>query len=160
MKQLLAAVDLSAATTAVIDQAAKLSKALDTKLWVLHVATDEAQAMAYEATQFTDYTPGFTAMPGDVQLARDISAEEIKREHSELLNISAGLRNQGVEAQAILLKGQPADLILKKAEELNADIIILGSHNHGLLHKALLGSVSETVVRQAPCNVLMVPAST
>jgi nucleotide-binding universal stress UspA family protein len=58
----------------------------------------------------------------------------------------------------LLLKGTPANLIVEKANELNADMIILGSHGHGLFHKALLGSVSESILRHAHCNVLVVPS--
>lgn len=159
MKNLLVAVDFSKTTDAVIAQSARLAQALDSKLWILHVSSDETQAMAYEATQFTGYSPEFTSMPGDVQLARDLSAEEIKREHNELLGISSSLRKDGIDAQAILLKGDAAKLIIEKAAELEAEIIILGSHGHGLLHKALLGSVSEAVLRHAPCNVMVVPTS-
>ncbi len=159
MKQLLAAVDFSKNTDAVLQQAASLAKALDAKLWVLHIASDETQAMAYEASQFAGYTPEFTSMPGDVQLARDLSAEEFKREHSQLLAMSAKLREEGTQAQAILLKGDAAKLILEKAADLQTEIIILGSHGHGLLHKALLGSVSEAVIRHARCNVLIVPSA-
>jgi len=158
MKQLLAAVDFSKNTDAVLQQAASLAKALDAKLWVLHVASDETQAMAYEATQFTGYTPEFASMPGDVQLARDLSAEEFKREHGQLLAMSASLRKDGTNAQAVLLKGDAAKLILEKTADLQVEIIVLGSHGHGLLHKALLGSVSEAVIRRARCNVLIVPA--
>ncbi|MEN7973246.1 MAG: universal stress protein [Verrucomicrobiota bacterium] len=159
MKQLIAAVDFSKNTEAVLQQAAALAKALDTKLWILHVASDETQAMAYESTQFSGYAPEFINMPGDVQLARDLSAGEFKREHSQLLGMSAKLREDGINAQAVLLKGDAAKLILEKAENLEAEIIILGSHGHGLLHKALLGSVSEAVIRHARRNVLIVPSS-
>ncbi|MBT8041618.1 MAG: universal stress protein [Pontiella sp.] len=159
MKNLLVAVDFSKTTDAVVEQSAKLAKAIqDSKLWVVHVASDESPVMIYETSQFTGYAPELSSMPGDVQLARDLSAEEIKREHRELLNISTGLRAQGINAQAMLLKGDASKLIAQKATELEAEIIILGSHGHGLLHKALLGSISESVMRQADCNVMIVPA--
>jgi len=158
MKQILAAVDFSKHTEAILEQAAGLTKALDAKLWILHAASDETQAMAYEATQFTGYAPEFINMPGDVQLARDLSAEEFKREHQQLLAMSSNLRENGVDAQAILLKGDAANLILEKAKDLAVETIVLGSLGHGLLHKALLGSVSEAVIRHATCNVLVVPA--
>jgi nucleotide-binding universal stress UspA family protein len=159
MENLLAAVDFSQTTETVVEAAAKLAKALGAKLWVVHVTSDETQAMVYEATQFTGYSPEFVSMPGDVQLARNLSAEEIKREHNELLGISAKLREQGIDAQAILLKGDASKLILEKAAELDAGMIVLGSHGHGLLHKAFLGSVSESVMRHAGCNVLVVPSA-
>jgi nucleotide-binding universal stress UspA family protein len=158
VKQLLVAVDFSKKTDVVLKQAATLAKTLGAKLWVLHAVSDETQAMAYESSPFFAYAPEFANMPGDVQLARDLSAEEFKREHSHLLAISSTLREEGVDAQAILLKGDAANLILEKAKDLHAEIIILGSHGHGLLRKALLGSVSEAVLRRAPCNVMVVPA--
>lgn len=157
MEQILAAVDFSKSTGAVLGQAASLARALEAKLWILHVTSDETQSIAYESAQFSGYAPEFINMPGDVQLARDISAEEIKREHGQLLGISETLRKDGIEVQSILLKGDAAKLILEKAENLQAGIIILGSHGHGLLHKALLGSVSEAVIHHARCNVMVVP---
>ena len=159
METILAAVDFSKETDAVLEQAATLAKALDAKLWLLHVTSDEMQAMAYESTQFSGYAPEFINMPGDVQLARDLSAEEFKREHQQLLGMSSSLRKNGVDAQAILLKGDAAKLILEKASDLAVEMIILGFHNHGLLHKVFLGSVSEAVIRHARCNVMVVPAS-
>jgi len=159
MKTLLVAIDFSATTNAVLRQAATLAKALDAKLWILHVASDEIQAIAYETMPFSVYAPEFINMPGDVQLARNLSAEEFKREHQQLLGISATLRKDGANAQAMLLKGDAAKLIVEKAADLQADIVILGSHGHGRLHKALVGSVSEAVIRHASCNVMIVPQS-
>ena len=158
MKKLLAAVDFSKNTDAVLEQAASLAKALDAQLWILHVTSDETQALAYESTQFTGYAPEFVNMPGDVQLARDICADEFKREHAQLLGMSSKLRNAGVNAQAILIKGDAVSIILEKAAELKIETVILGSHGHGLLHKVLLGSVSEGVLRNARCNIMVVPA--
>ena len=160
MKNLLVAVDFSKSTAAVLTEAAGLAIALDAKLWVIHITSNETQAYAFEASQFNDYIPDLISTTENVQLARNISAEEIKREHAELLGISSKLRNRGVDAQALLLKGNPAKLILEKAEELEADMIILGSHGHGLFHKALLGSISESIIRQTACNVLVIPPPT
>ncbi|MDF7823326.1 universal stress protein [Pontiellaceae bacterium B12227] len=157
MKNLLVAVDFSKFTNAVLAEAAELATALDAKLWIIHVTSTGASAYAFDTTQYTDYAPDMLNMTNDVQLARDISAEELKREHRELLGISAKLRNDGIETQALLLKGDPSRLIIDKADELEAEMIILGSHGHGILHKALLGSVSESIIRNAACNVLIVP---
>lgn len=160
MQPILAAVDFSKSTDPVLAQAAHYAKAFQTKLWILHVGSDETQSMVHESTQFMGYAPEFVGMPGDVQLAREISAEELKREHAQLHAIAARLRADGVDAQALLLKGDAAKLIIDKAGELAVGLIILGSHGHGLLHKALLGSVSEAVLHRADCNVMVVPART
>ncbi len=42
------------------------------------------------------------------------------------------------------------------AEEIGADVIVVGSHGRGAIERLLLGSVSEQVVRHAPCPVLVV----
>ena len=159
MKTLLVAIDFSETTDAVLREAAKLAKALEAKLWVVHVASDEMQSLAYETMAFPEMSPEFAIMPmpGDVQLARGLSAEEFKREHRQLLNISTSLRKEGVDAQAILLKGDTAENIIEKAKELQADIIILGTHGHGCLRKAIVGSVSKSIIRHARCNVMIVP---
>jgi len=159
MQKLLAAVDFSEITDVLLDQAARLAKALNAKLWVLHVASDETQAITYETIQYSSYSPEFVGLPGDVQLARDLSAEEIKREHAHLHAISSKLRSDGIDAQAILIKGDAAKLIIEKANDLGVDMIILGSHGHGLLHKALLGSVSESIIRHSRGNIMIVPTS-
>ena len=55
------------------------------------------------------------------------------------------------------MKGEAAELILKEAENVKADLIVMGSRGHGLLRKMLVGSVAESVLRKAACGVLIVP---
>jgi nucleotide-binding universal stress UspA family protein len=158
MKNLLVAVDFSTSTDAVLNESAQLAIALEAKLWLIHVTSDETQAMIYESTQFTGYDLEFTPMPGDIELARNITAEEIRGEHDQLLGMTAELRERGVTTQALVLQGNPALAIIEKAGELDADMIILGSHGHGLLHKAILGSVSESILHKSPIKVLVIPS--
>ena len=56
--------------------------------------------------------------------------------------------------------GAPANEIVRYAEAHHADVIVLGSHGHGLVRRFLLGSVADKLVRQAPCAVLVVPHRT
>lgn len=157
MKTLLAAVDFSKSTAPVLDQASTLAKALDAQLWILHVASEE-NPVAYEINGLDAEFETIPAnMPEYVNLARDLCAAELKKEHAALLAISANLRSLGVDTRAILLKGRPAELILRKAEDLEADMVLMGSHGHGIFRKALLGSVSESVMRRSSCNVMIVP---
>jgi nucleotide-binding universal stress UspA family protein len=157
MKKILVAVDFSEGTGRLVSQASDLGRALGGKIWVVHVTSDALQA-AYESTQFYDFSSEYVITPpGDVEMARTLCAEEYKREHESLLNISARLRENGLDAQAMLLKGDAAELILEKARELKVDIILMGSHGHGLLRKMLVGSVTEAVLRKASCGVLIVP---
>lgn len=54
-----------------------------------------------------------------------------------------------------LVMGPPVDAILDLAEEIGADLIVLGSRGHGLLGRLVLGSVSEGVVHHATRPVLV-----
>ncbi|CAN5871520.1 hypothetical protein BH11MYX2_BH11MYX2_08540 [soil metagenome] len=54
--------------------------------------------------------------------------------------------------------GHPANEILQIAEELGADLIMIGSHGKTGLERLVLGSVSERVVREAKCPVMVARA--
>src|SRR5690606_6732365 len=56
--------------------------------------------------------------------------------------------------------GKPADEILHLAAEIGADLIFIGSHGKVGIERLLLGSVSERVVREAGCPVMVVRAKT
>jgi nucleotide-binding universal stress UspA family protein len=63
----------------------------------------------------------------------------------------------GVEHR--LAEGEPATEILKVAQEVNADLIVMGTHGRTGIGRLLLGSVAEQVLRKALCPVLTVKAS-
>jgi nucleotide-binding universal stress UspA family protein len=58
--------------------------------------------------------------------------------------------------QAETAAGNPADAIVRVAEERNVDLIVMGTRGRTGLQHVLLGSVAEKVVRLAPCPVLTV----
>ncbi len=62
----------------------------------------------------------------------------------------------GVTFTPILAGGHPKQEILNVAAAQGADLIVVGAHGRSALERALLGSVSEHVVRHAPCDVLVV----
>jgi nucleotide-binding universal stress UspA family protein len=53
-------------------------------------------------------------------------------------------------------KGAPAKVILEIARAKHADLIAMGTHGRSGIEHALLGSVAERVLREAPCPVLCV----
>jgi nucleotide-binding universal stress UspA family protein len=54
--------------------------------------------------------------------------------------------------------GTPSEEIVKAAEEWSADLLVIGSHGRRGMQRALLGSVAETVMRHAPCPLVVVRA--
>jgi nucleotide-binding universal stress UspA family protein len=55
-----------------------------------------------------------------------------------------------------VISGSPQRAIVERAKEWGADLIVLGSHGYGFWSRALLGSVSTSVVNHAPCSVMVV----
>jgi nucleotide-binding universal stress UspA family protein len=55
--------------------------------------------------------------------------------------------------------GKPEQEIVKAARDWPADIVVVGSHGRAGLAHLLVGSVAESVLRHAPCPVLLIPAA-
>lgn len=72
-----------------------------------------------------------------------------------LANAREHLLGRHVPATYLHPVGEPADTLVGTAEELDADLLIVGRRNHSL-RRLVLGSVSEAVIRRAPCDVLVV----
>lgn len=68
------------------------------------------------------------------------------------------LRQEGVAADSIVVEGKVADAIVQAAKDNDCDLIVVGSHGRTGLDRILMGSVSQQVVVQAKCPVMVVKA--
>ena len=94
--------------------------------------------------------------PGDVQKSL---YEAIERKARELLDEQVKKIEQSggtIPQEVHLLRGHPDREIVHLAEEMGAGLIVIGSRGQGGVRRALMGSVSDSVVRQAHCPVLIV----
>ncbi len=64
--------------------------------------------------------------------------------------------NVALDITAEVIGGSPQRVLVEKAAQWSADLIVVGSHGYGFWSRALLGSVSNSVVNHAPCSVLVV----
>jgi nucleotide-binding universal stress UspA family protein len=62
----------------------------------------------------------------------------------------------GVTISVEALAGSPESAIVERAEKIDADLIVVGSHGYRAWERLLIGSVSDSVVHHAPCSVLVV----
>jgi len=60
-----------------------------------------------------------------------------------------------VSAEPLVETGEPGPVICEVAARVGADVVIVGSHGHGWLQRVLIGSVSQHVLQNAPCPVLV-----
>lgn len=65
-------------------------------------------------------------------------------------------RREGVETTAHMLDGSPAVAIVELAQDIGADLIVMGTHGRTGIGHVVLGSVAERTLRTAPCAVMTV----
>ena len=146
MKRILASVDFSNASSQVAATAAEMAKAFGAELHLLHVIEPEPTYTAY----------GFTP---DEFPAIHTFQEETKTRAGKTLNEAASVvTGQGLEPITHLGEGSPLHVIEEKIKEIGVDLVVLGSHGHGMVASLLLGSVAEGLVRKSIVPTLVVPA--
>lgn len=142
MKRILVAVDFTDATPEVIAAAVRMAKAFESEIYVVHVAEPDPEFVGYEAG------------PPSVRTAE---ARHLQDEHRRVHEIAEKLRGEGLKASGHLLQGSTVQSIIDEVEKLEAELIVIGNHPHGLMHRFFLGSVTEGVIRRNRCPVLVVP---
>ena len=137
------ALDFSDSTPDALDSALALAAAeFDSRLHLLHVVPSAVPPLWTDEPSPIDL--------GTIEQARAAAA----REQLTMLAVSRALNPERVTTAVEV--GAPANEIVRYAETHRADVIVLGSHGHGLVRRFLLGSVADKLVRQAPCAVLVV----
>ncbi len=144
MKTILIATDFSEHAQTAGKYAIRLASRLDANLVCVHATSmNEANPNAYEVAngKLEEFRVHL-----QTQQAR-------KRKWLELLSDEAG--RQGVKSQHHLVDGRPEEAICAATEEVDANLVIMGSHGHTGLARILLGSVAEKVVRLCKSSVLV-----
>lgn len=85
-----------------------------------------------------------------------VLTEEQKAGEEHLVKVANELKASGFDAEPVFVFGKPYMEIVRAARELEADLIVLGSHGRSGISHLVLGSVAEKVVRLAPCPVFTV----
>jgi nucleotide-binding universal stress UspA family protein len=110
----------------------------------LHVVTVGPDLPLYEL-------PDYTARFEDVLREQRREAREVLEQQVKKVQESGGTVNE-----SYLREGRADEEIVELAEEIGAGLIVMGSRGHGRLRRALMGSVSDAVVRHAHCPVTIV----
>jgi nucleotide-binding universal stress UspA family protein len=141
-KQILCPVDFSDCSDYAMRYAALLAQKFEAHLTLLHVVA-----------------PILVPLPGDALAPpmRQADLADIADACRERLTRTAGdLAEKGIAVACQVTSGVPYLEIIRVAEELHADMIVMGTHGRSGLVHLMIGSVAERVVRKAPCAVLTV----
>lgn len=129
-------VDFSPGTDKVTEYTIPLAKAFSAKIYLVHVVA-----------------------PNEDTSGIDDKGEELAfPEEKQALNaLASRLREEGIETHALLTEGVPIHATLDEIENLNADLVVVGSHGHSALYSTLRGRVCQGIIDKAPCPILIVP---
>ena len=115
---------------------------------VLHVVDEkEIQVMVTNSVWIGETT-------GEYE--EELRKKLVKKAREEMDRLREELEREGFKVKTIIAEGHAAEKIVRIAEEENASMIVIGSHGKSNLKAALIGSVSEDVVRKAKVPVVVV----
>ena len=141
-RRILVPTDFSDNSEAALEYAIELAGRLDAAIVLLHAFQPPA----------LDLPEGMIAGIAD-------ATDRILRAAEQTLASSVELhRSSKVAIETLIKHGVPWRLIVDAAAEIDGALIVMGTHGRSGLPRALLGSVTEKVVRMAACPVLAIPA--
>jgi nucleotide-binding universal stress UspA family protein len=141
IRRILCPTDFSEFAQRALHQAVPLARWYDASLTALHVVPPAVPVDG----MFPQPLPPLANEGVRTRLERDLDA------------FVAPAREAGVACHTALREGAVPARILEVARELPADLLVMGTHGQGGLERLVLGSVTESVLRKAPCPVLSIP---
>jgi nucleotide-binding universal stress UspA family protein len=145
VKTILAPVDFSDVSEAVVAEASRLAKALGGRVVLLTVIQPPVIT--------NEYAPL-------MENIAEITAAGEKAASKRLASIQERLEAQSLSVEVVQLNGAPVTQIADQAAKLRADYVVMGSHGHTAFYDLLVGSTTHGVLMRATCPVVIVPAQT
>jgi nucleotide-binding universal stress UspA family protein len=139
-KKILVPVDFSSGSERAVEKAAELATLLDASIELMHV---------YQLPVFALPDSSITVSPTYIADLTDRAQQALNKYRDEL-------SSRGLPAGTKLVEGMPAQAIVDHANDISAEMIVMGTHGHGGFKRFLLGSTAERVVRMATVPVLSV----
>src|SRR5207248_5580298 len=139
------------------DLARQLAKALNAEIHLVHVkeltAAGRPGALGYGLAGMPELAPmsgipvpGFESMPETLP--------EDEGQTSKLAKWQEEIAQDGIKVSLYEPTGTVAEELLNEADELNADLIVMGTHGHGAMYNLLVGSAAKAVLKHSSRRVL------
>jgi nucleotide-binding universal stress UspA family protein len=139
-RNVLLATDFSAAAREAAAHALAVASAAGSELHFLHVVEEFSYWESFNLKHFPSQDV-FEELESNARIALADLARDV---------------GPGASATTLVRHGKPFLEIIRAARELDADMLVIGSHGQSGLSETLFGSTAEKVVRKAPCPVLVV----
>ena len=152
LKKILVPLDGSEHSLRALEIAVQIAKGFDGKITLINVYSVNVQPIFMpEPTTLT--TPGVPILtPTD--FSKVVEAAR-KSAGSILTDGQKRVEAEGIKVEKLLKEGHTVEEILKTARESKFDLIVIGARGVSKIREMLLGSVSDGVIRNAPCPVLV-----
>jgi nucleotide-binding universal stress UspA family protein len=149
IQTLLVATDFSDASALATAYAFSLARALNARLYIMHVVPEDDVRVVTAIRNYlqSEVTPE--------ALVETFYTEADKR----LTTLVEDAHATDLVPERLIVTGQPAVAIMSCATAKQAQLIIIGTHGRRGVTRFFMGSVAERVLRDAPCAVLVVPAT-
>lgn len=141
-KNIIIAIDFTENIELIINQIQNIITTENSKIWLIHIIAPEPDFIGYETGPQTE---------------RNHIAFRFREEHRQLQEIAEKLRQNNFESTALLVQGPTIETLIKESKKLKSDLIILGNHRKSGLTKVLIGSITEGIIKNAPCPILVIP---
>lgn len=142
-KHILVPVDESPMSYAAAEQARSLAKELNCPVTIMSVIAVDP----FVGVDFYKVAPAIT----------DYFIQAEQNAQNRLAEIEQSFSREGIQVDTKIIRGVAAsEGIIQIANEIGADLIIMGSHGHTGVKKMMLGSVAQNVLTQSPVPVLIV----
>jgi len=151
VNKVLIALDYNPTAQKVAEAGFSMAKSMNAEVVLLHVITDPVFYSSEGYSPIMGFT-GYT-YTGEVQ---PVSADGLKTATLEYLDKSKQHLGDNT-IQTMVKEGDFADSILEAAKEVNADIIVIGSHSRKWLENIVMGSVTEKVLRNTSVPLFIIP---
>ena len=142
MKTVLAPIDFSGVSEAVVSEAAALARSFQGRVVLLTVIQPPVIT--------SEYAPMMEKLA-------EITAAGEKAAAKNLTRIEERLRGESIPTEIVQVNGAPVMHIVEQAQKLAADYIVMGSHGHTALYDLLVGSTTHGVLMRAKCPIVIVP---
>ncbi|GMI71132.1 hypothetical protein like AT3G11930 [Hibiscus trionum] len=97
---------------------------------------------------------GVTAFPSTAAVDSERRSEE--QISAAILSRALEMCSNKVKAETLIMEGDPKDMLCEVSEQMNVDLLIVGSRGLGRIKRAFLGSVSDYCAHHAKCPILIV----